>query len=519
MSNIQELTALFEEGDELTLGEFKSLGTEDDFFTKLNEWYYGALGQRAFTKEGQVPIKLPNDPLIQVTNAKNLYNRFINGDFGEEDDIIVQKWGSGGLLDPVVSFLDEISRLDQQNGTNVCRRMKYVISDISEKSVLESKTKAEEDERTKEYLDADVLQFEVFDASKAVTSGNITNIESSYLYDSMSQPIIAKVGGKFYELHCRAYIDGRLGNKFETNNYKRVNPHDFKRWLEENNLEKLSQVCPMTFGNIQWEVKLVEIDDLRQYPNGKILEEMMSGVDNVSLPTGETSLKSLRNAVANLRPNGYVQVFDLAITEGRALEERTGDIHQYNGSVFALVNFQLIAEALKDDGFEVKVEHLTDYLERILGERVIPTNCMSYCVRDSESFDKFFPMDFMRKHKWIVKAADKIKVCEGYSDQGRSMLYWKLKKEGLINWRKDNWLERDRDNQDYVADFRETLRSSMKWGAFAGDPMWIFEQSPNEDMSKMFEYFGLKSGIIDHLFEYHTEISDKLEYHQLSIQK
>ena len=521
----RDLSGLFEEGDELTLGPFKPLGSTDDFFSKLNRWYYGSMGQRAFTWEGKVPIKLPNDPLIQKANARNLHQRVVQGDFGKKGSIIVQKWGSGGLLDPVESFLDEMVRLDEQNRTHVYGRLRYVLSDISDKCIRESRDQAkdEKDDRpAKRHLDAGALKFKIIDATSAPPTGDtkVASIESSYLYDSVSQPIIAKVDGRFYEVHYRAYVDNSPGNDFQKSDYQRIHPLKFKRLLIEGDLKKLSYLRPTTFGNIRWEEKLVEIPDIMQYPHGRILEQMTGGVDNITLPTSITILESIKNAAESLRPRGYIQTFDLGIRERGKIVRQSGDIHQYNGSVYSGVNFELIVKTLTDQGFDVKVEHLTDYLEEVLGEKVLPTITLPSCARDTHAFDTYFPLHLMRKSTWIQQTADRIKKKFGYSDQGRNAFYLAMCEAGLTEWCIHDIFDRDRyRKEDYVADLRESLRSTMFYRAFEGGPMWIFQRSPNEEMRKKFEFLGFKDEIVPHLIKQHGEISSWLNYYHLFVQK
>ena len=515
----QDLQRLFEEGDALTLDEFRPLGTPDDFFSTMNDRYYGALGQRAFTWEGQVPIELSNEPLIQQANAINLYQRILNGDFGEEGKVVVQKWGSGGLLDPITDFLAQIQELDEKNGTQVYQRINYVVSDISEKSVRDSRQKADENEKAKAHVDNGVLRFEVFDANTTPVSSDVANIESSYLYDSISQPIIAKVDGEFYELHFRGYVNVRRGNEFEMSDYSRVDPAEFKQWFESRDLKKLSQVHPRTFGCIDWEVKLVKIDDIGKYPNGKVLEKMTAGVDNVTLPTAQTSIESIVSAISALRSQGYVQVFDVGMTDSEEVRSDSGKLHRYNGSVYTMVNFPVIQQILQAEGAEVKVEHLTDYLEGVLGERVIPSLTLSDCAQDTETFDKYFPFEFMRNSKWIQDTANRIKRKEGYSDKGRRDFFWALHETGLTDWCRYTLFDRDRDNEDYVADFRKTIRLAIHYGAFEEGPSWIFEKSPNEAIVSKVEALGFERKLIYHLFEHHKEVAGKLEYQHLCVQK
>ena len=112
----------------MTLGGFHPLGGSGDVFSQMNYWYYFVLGLTAFTLEGRVPHQLSSNPLIQRTDARALYARIVDGALGENrKPVIVKRWGSGGLLMPAVVFLDEINFLDCQHGTQIYRRLRYIL--------------------------------------------------------------------------------------------------------------------------------------------------------------------------------------------------------------------------------------------------------------------------------------------------------------------------------------------------------------------------------------------------------
>ena len=77
---------------------------------------------------------------------------------------------------------------------------------------------------------------------------------------------------------------------------------------------------------------------------------MTDGVDNITLPTAETSIESLQNAVDSLARNGYVQTYDCGLTRKDKLTVLSGGIARRNGAVYAPVNFHMIERVLKDRG-------------------------------------------------------------------------------------------------------------------------------------------------------------------------
>ena len=171
---------------------------------------------------------------------------------------------------PAVVFLDGIKSLDYQHGTQIYRRLRYILSDISLKTVEQGRVNAKKHHHAKPHVDAGILQFEVHGAKGNCPAGSHV-ITSSYLYDSISQPIIAKIDGQFHELHLREYIDEN-GKYFQTRNQEEITPLEFKKWLQQNDIERLSSVNPSCFGSIHWEMKLVRIPNITQYSDGLLLQ-------------------------------------------------------------------------------------------------------------------------------------------------------------------------------------------------------------------------------------------------------
>ena len=101
---LNQLIALFEQGDELTLGEFQPLGGSDDIFSRMNHWYFCSLGLKAFALEGDVPYRFPNSALIQKADARRLYWRVADGELGQGgEQVVVKRWGSGVEIPPTLA--------------------------------------------------------------------------------------------------------------------------------------------------------------------------------------------------------------------------------------------------------------------------------------------------------------------------------------------------------------------------------------------------------------------------------
>jgi hypothetical protein len=484
----------------------------------MNHWYFCSLGLKAFTLEGGVPYRFPSSALIQKADARSLYWRVADGELGQGgEQVVVKRWGSGGLFEPALVFLDEIKQLDEQHRTHVYSRVIYVISDISVKAIEESHANAKKHPGAQGHVDAGILQFEVHDAKK-ISSIRSHVITSSYLYDSISQPIIAKVDGAFYELQYRGYIDEN-GKYFQTRDRKEITPLEFKRWLERNDLEKLSNVSPYCFRNIRWEAKLVRIADMTQYPNGLFLENMTQDADNFTLPTGQTSVESLQNAADSLAPNGYVQTFDFGLTSKDDLILTSGTIGRSNGAVYKSVNFCIIERVLKARGFHVEIEAITDYLERTLGEKVLPMRALDDCaaVGNERRFSKYFPFELMRNSRWMRETANRIQAREGYSENGRDLFCRELKAAGLLQWTDKILLTtRRKGKPDYIVDLRKTLISYIRDYPFSTLPeQWMHQNSPNDCLIKRLETFGYDESLVGHLFRHHQEISKNFHYFHL----
>lgn len=499
-----ELRSLLDKGDGFTLGDFGPLGTKNDAFSRMNQWYFGSMGRNAFSPLGEVPGEFSNDPLIQIVNARNLYERSL----GMEGDILLQKWGSAGAVDPIVAFLNQIRELDRLNGTSLYKKIKYESSDLSEKSVEEGAATL-----GKKHYRKGLVDVKIRDVSKRSDDTFVTNIESGYLYDSISQPVIAKVNGKFYEIHFRPYVDSK-GSRPILLDGTDIEPEVFARWLIRNNMEMLSLVNPKTFSRIRMEQKLVGIN-MNKYPNGCLIQELTDGIDNISMPTGESHIESIQYALDSLREGGYIQIFDLSIAKVSDIKKASGFVGRFNGSIYMPVNFLIIEKVMKERGYRVRTENVTEYMSDILGHKVFPAFALSLCGNHHD-FDEIFPFELMKDHEWIRSFAEKIKREYGYNDKGRKAFYDKLKESGLVRIYLDQY-DRDMQHKDYLSDLRNCLMNHA-YMHFGYDG-WVHQYAVSKKLYDYMDKLGFERGIADHFFENHKTISEQVEYDHMIIEK
>jgi len=290
----KQLVRLFDSADAYTLGDFAPVGTPNDFFMKMNRWYYGSFGTKAFSTMGEVPSGFSHDPFIQQANASLLHEKARKGQFGKRGEIVVQKWGFGGILESVTGFLDHIKKLDKDYGTKIYKRLRYEASDLSKKSVQRCRQEA----RKSEHRKAGVLHFKVSDITKPVR-GNPACIESSYLLDSISQPILGKIDGVFYEAHFRSYFDLSILKDHCPAGLDTVIADHFMKLLETDDYEGIAKMNPKLFSNMTWEQKLKKID-ITDFPHGRAIAELTKDIDTAYFPAA--TISSICLCIENRQP-------------------------------------------------------------------------------------------------------------------------------------------------------------------------------------------------------------------------
>jgi hypothetical protein len=547
------------------LTEFHKLGSEDDFFNKMNKWYYGALGTRAFTIYGGVPDSISIDDTIQKMNARFFYSK-IKENKGQKngeqiETYIAEKVGFGGKVNPVIAFLEELVRLtnkgNKKNGNIELENTKYIASDISQRCIIDAKIEYEdlkkhnylpsisETESNKKKSEtelkniaefyntcANIVDFKISDLKKNKIKRKEKPFcqESSYLLDSISQPVIAKIGGKFYELKYRAYLDTKKYYNFNWANGYRMSAREFQHMLIHENIEKLSKVHARTFDNIEWEISKHKIN-MSKYPNGRIIEELCYNVDNVTLPTGETHIKIIEDSLKNIQNGGYIQIFDLGIKSSDDLMRMSdhdmyysGGILRYNGAVYMPLNLYVIEKVLSEKGIKIRVEDITDYLSKMSNHTILDTVSLKHIASDPALFEKIYPIEYMHKYDLIIKTSQEIMKSKGYSMRGKVEFYRQLQEQNLLEWadslnaRSEIFFDK---SKDYVSNMRNTLRLKIMNRGFEKCGLWLSnsKDSKNNKILDELNMYGFETRITQHLFEQREILKKYTNYHHILIEK
>jgi hypothetical protein len=388
----KDLREIFEKKLSLVLSDFKPSGSEGDIASQINAWYFKTFGTEVFdTKSGRlVPHKTSTHEIFEVANARYLYKKIINKEIKAEQ-IKILKLGNGKKSKPHIIFLDEIQRLDIKNKTNVYSRIKYIISDFSEKMVEEVKQKISKH--------LDVFEFKVIDALN-LEEKNISVIECSYLFDTLSQPILVKYEGGFYEVWTRGVINEDI--KIKDKKGKKISALKFKQLLDKNNYKELAKLAPDSFNSIKIERKLVKIH-IEKYPYGKSLAKFFEDEDDIYFSTNRTLIDTLKKYKETLVPGGFFQTFDYGFVDAEKSVKFSGKYQRYNGNITTPLTFKLVRHF--EPEIKLSLSHVASnqYLSEIFNEKIMPVSNLLKLIDDFSDFKNFFPLQFHKYSSYIDK--------------------------------------------------------------------------------------------------------------------
>jgi hypothetical protein len=502
----KELRLIFEKKLLLVLTDFQPSGSKEDIASKMNEWYFKAFGSEVFTtKSGRiVPHKTSNHSIFEKANARYLYKKIINKEI-KAPEIKILKLGNGKKALPHKVFLDEIQRLDQKNKTNIYSRIKYIITDYSEKLVNEVKEVLTKE--AKEHLN--VLQFKVLDALNfADYEKDIAAIECSYLFDTLSQPLLAKLEGNYYEVWTRGVIDEDMPIK--TKKGKKLQPLKFRQLLLKNNYKELASIAPVSFNAVKIERKLIKIK-IENYPYGKFIENFYKEDDNFFFSTNKTLIDALKNFKDVLVEGGYLQNFDYGFVDDKEKGKFSGRYQRYNGNITTPLNFELIRHI--EPTVKLSLNHKTanQYASDVLNQRIISISNIVKLIDDFNDFKNLFPLQFHKYSSSIENFSDRLKQKYGYSNKGFDIFVKHLDKAGALNWKKNRWLEPHPKVKEYLFDYYLALFLHFKYKALIGARklMWIFEKGKNEKFIKLLNEIGYKKEVLNNLFSLFNKIDEK----------
>ena len=515
--SFKDLEKIFDKSDNLVLGDFEDISSGTGIIAKTNEWYYKAMGARAFTSEGKVPTRFSNDKYFYLANAKNFYKRALKSNL---DEYIVQRWGAGTNLASVEAFLTGLEYIDKNK--RIFSKTKYIFSDYSKESIKDARREALKNERLKKYMDLGILVFEVIDAMNppAKYRGKVFYIESSYLYDSLPQDVLAKVNGKFYKILYRGYIDERA--KIYLNSGKEILPSKLVRLLQADDWTVIKNLELKSFDAINGEIKL-KLVNIEQIKYGKEIKELVKDLNNVRIPNVDVIVESLKKAMDCLVKDGYIQVFDISATaKGKDKLKIWGSFNRYHGAVYTGVNFELIKRVIDSLGLKIGLEYGADYVGRVLEEDLFPLcDVLGMMKSCSELAKKSFGLEMLKSFDELKRINDVVMKEFGYGEDGRREFKKGLAKIEWLNW--DGKITRYKMSENYLDDLYKSLLIylSGRVGDMRSRNLWLsHRRKNNKEFRALLDKTGYRADeVVDVIFREKKNIYPSMAYYCMTLEK
>jgi hypothetical protein len=194
----------------------------------------------------------------------------------------------------------------------------------------------------------------------------VMQVHLTNVYDNLPDEEVVRRDGKLYFVQVRAYVPlaqaQRLGQIYD------VPVSQFKdrvlRMLEEGFDSFGGPECGVPFWQELWaavrlEERLVQLEELAEYPfpegldAGK-LEDIMNGAPtDFRFHLSSGALESFIRTLPLLHPRGYLQIFDIFVTD--LAQYRTGFFGpgKLDGSLLNWVNGALLKEVAQREGYDV----------------------------------------------------------------------------------------------------------------------------------------------------------------------
>lgn len=512
--SLKELKEIFLGSDETNLGEFKKTGSEDDAANKINYVYFGSYGNEVFTtKSGRkVPNKLSNDEIFEKSNARLLYELIKKGQI-KSNEYKVLKLGNGSKVKAHYAFFNEIKKLDKENNTNVLQNLVYIISDLSESTIEQVKKEFLSDNLGKELIDKKILRFDIVNALKVHEKykNELSMIESSYLYDSMSHPIFAKIRGEFYEVWARAVLSDSFNIKSKDKN--EISIKEFRKMIDENDFEKINKIKPESFNSIRFE-NILKKTNIKDHPYYEEIIESLKDLDNVTFTTLDNMIESIKNLKDSLVHGGVFQTYDFGIKEKDNFNKITGSYVRYNGNITTPINFPLLKLLEPKLELKIKVEPSTSFVSRIFKEKVISVIEILKLLKNHDIIRNFFPYSQHQFFQILAELDNRIKNKIGYNENGLKIFIKGLGELKLLDWKSEKWIELHKEKESYLFDFFESLYLYLiydKFKSFSKNNLFIYEKSNNKELNDMLTDLKFNKAVVSNFFDF-LDLSNKESY-------
>ncbi len=509
--NESELKNIFEDGDEFVLGPFLPSGDKNDIVSKMNYWYFNSFGNDVFKfdkKSRVVPNMLSIDPLFEKANANYLYNKIKSGSI-KVNEIKILKLANGYKVEAHRAFFEEIKKLDNENGTNVYSRLKYIITDFSSKIVQDVKNKCLRVKELNQAHKDGTIKFEVFDALSGIDNyeKDLSVIDTSYLFDSISSPIIIKRGNELYHVYIRGVISDKY--KISDRNGKKIPHKVFKNYLIKNDFNKLSKIEKRAFNLIRIEIKLVKTET-NKFSYSKQLNEFCKDHETALFSLNMKLINLLEDYKKVLVRGGYFQSFDYGILDFKKMKLHSKLYQRYTGNVTLPINYTFLKILGISGMFNINIENSITYLNKSLNDKVIFFPNLNNKTTTFEIFAKFFDFNYLTNFNKLKQKSEELLTRYGYSEEGNKKFNEFLNKSKLLEWKDKKWVDLHYNKKDYLFDYLNGLFLHFKFYVLNKyKELWLFEDLYKDtELIKSLINFGYDKEVIKNIFKFYNEIEE-----------
>ena len=357
-----------EDSGRLPLEEFQSLRssivwTFNRFFWRHLLAWEAATGQgydKALpggSSDGHNPLAVADDvaeflDLLCALQAKNQLPAEVN--------LLEIGVGSGSRC---AQWLDLFHQLDQERGTGLYSRVCFYMGDYSLDTLNKAKPNV-----AKHVDQCRFIQLDAINPIKSLAHlrHKILQVHLTNVYDNLPDEEVVRRDGKLYFVQVRAYVPDAavksIGGKYG------IPPELFRdrvyHMLEAgfDSFDGPEHGVPFwqeLWAAVRLEERLVQLEDLPEFPfpegldAGKLEDILQNAPTDFRFHLSSGALESFIRTLPLLHPSGYMQVFDIFVTD--MAQYRTGFFGpgKLDGSLLNWVNGALLKEVAQREGYNV----------------------------------------------------------------------------------------------------------------------------------------------------------------------
>jgi hypothetical protein len=271
------------------------------------------------------------------------------------------------------AWLDEVRRLDQEQGTNYYPRIRFLLADYSMPALNRATEAVREHRELTSFLAVDAL-----DPFKSLSflRYKVLSIHLTNVWDNLPTDEIVVRDGHLYLVEARAYVPASAVNRicesfgaapaeFEATIRRllEVGPQH----LHPNDVDKGVTFWRDVWDAIRTEERYIAIQSILDAPmpagvKPTLLENFVGeGIMNQRFHLSSGAVESFMNTVPLLHPGGYLQVQDIFVTKLADYSRMFRGPGKLDGSIVNWVNGALLAEIGGQAGYNV---HFAPFLYR-----------------------------------------------------------------------------------------------------------------------------------------------------------